>query len=341
MNSNSLRYKIVNLRHVLETTGLEIVAISDTKLSDEFPDEQFSIEGYSFPPYRRDRNQHSGDLMVFIEKDVIRKRLIEFESSLIEVICIELTVSKNKWAIFSVYRLPKCNITLFFSELRASIDKATRKYDRIIIIVDININSFDESIQRFSSLTELCDIFCLQNLIRYTTCETSNSSSSVDVVLTNKSRSFQNSSTVATGISDVHNMNLTSMRANYERLKPVQIRYRSYRHFREDLFLHDLGMMPFHKCSEIDDKEKAYELFKDMFLTVVNRHAPLKTKTIRGTQAPFMNKELSSAIMDRSKLGNVYNKTKSIEAWEASKEQRNTCVSIKRKNIQNHLLHHF
>ena len=190
-------------------------------------------------------------------------------------------------------------ISHFFSELSVSIDKATRKYDRIIITGDININSSDESIQGFSSLTELCDIFCLENLMRDTTCETSNSSSSVDVILTNKSRSFQNSSTVATGLSDVHKMILTSMRGNYERLKPIQNRYRSYKYFREDLFLHDLGMMPFHKCTEIDDKEKAYELFKDMFLPVVNRHAPLKTKTIRGTQTPFMNKELSNAIMHR------------------------------------------
>ena len=76
------------------------MAISETKLSDKFPNEQFSIEGYSFPPYRRDRNQRGGGLMVFIKKDVITKRLIELESSLIEVICIELTVSKNKWAVF-------------------------------------------------------------------------------------------------------------------------------------------------------------------------------------------------------------------------------------------------
>ena len=78
------------------------------------------------------------------------KRLIEFESSLIEVICIELTVAKNKWVIFSVCRPPKFNITLFFSEFRVSTDKAIRKYYRIIIIGDININSCDESIQGFS-----------------------------------------------------------------------------------------------------------------------------------------------------------------------------------------------
>ena len=51
------------------TTGLEIVAVSGTKLMDEFPNEQFST-GYSFP---RDRNQHGGGLMVFIKKDVITK----------------------------------------------------------------------------------------------------------------------------------------------------------------------------------------------------------------------------------------------------------------------------
>ena len=127
---------------------------------------------------------------------------------------------------------------------------------------------------------------------------------------------------MATGISDVHKMILTSMRANYERLKPIQIRYRSYKHFREDLFLHDFGMMPFHKCSEIDDKEKAYE---DIFLTVVNRHAPLKTKTIRGTQAPFMNKELSSASMHRSKLRNVYNKTNLLRHGKLSKNNKYMC----------------
>ena len=53
---------------------------------------------------------------------------------------------KNKWAIFIVHRPLKINM-LFFSELRVSTDKAKHKYDRIIIIGDININSCDESIQ--------------------------------------------------------------------------------------------------------------------------------------------------------------------------------------------------
>ena len=60
LNINSLRYKITDLRYILKQTGIEIVAVSETKLSEEFPDSQFFIDGYTFPAYRRDRNKHGG-----------------------------------------------------------------------------------------------------------------------------------------------------------------------------------------------------------------------------------------------------------------------------------------
>ena len=49
LNINSLRYKVVDLRHVLFESELDILAISETKLCDEFPDSQFVIEGYYHP----------------------------------------------------------------------------------------------------------------------------------------------------------------------------------------------------------------------------------------------------------------------------------------------------
>ena len=58
--------------------------------------------------------------------------------------------------------------------------------------------------------------------------------------------------------------------------------------------------MPFHTCMDMNDKEEAYASFKNMFKKVIDKHAPMKSKFIRGTHAPFMNKELSKAIMHRS-----------------------------------------
>ena len=68
-----------------------------------------------------------------------------------------------------------------------------------------------------------------------------------------------------------------------------------------------------------------------MFETIVDQHAPLKIKFIRGTHAPFINKELSKAIMHKSKLHNMHKKLKMKESREAFKKQRNKCASINAK----------
>ena len=63
-------------------------------------------------------------------------------------------------------------------------------------------------------------IFGLENLIQGSTCVTvRHEPTSIDVILTNKKRSFKNSSTVATGVSEYHKMVLMTIKGNYERLK--------------------------------------------------------------------------------------------------------------------------
>ena len=54
----------------------------------------------------------------------------------------------------------------------------------------------------------------------------------------------------------------------------------------------------------------------------------MKTKYIRANNSPFMNKELSKAIMVRSRLRNKSIKLKTQVAY---KKQRNFCVSLLRK----------
>ena len=54
-------------------------------------------------------------------------------------------------------------------------------------------------------------------------------------------------------------------------------------------------------------KEKnMYESFSDTFKAIVNKHAPLKEKIVRGNNAAFMTKELRKAIMNRSRLKKKY-----------------------------------
>ena len=63
----------------------------------------------------------------------------------------------------------------------------------------------------------------------------------------------------------------------------------------------------------------------------LNKLAPIKSKTIRGNNAPFMNKTLRKAIMHRSRLKKIYLKNRT-EANELNfKRQQNHCVSLLRQ----------
>ena len=160
LNLNSLRYKIIDLREILSKVELEILAISEIKLSSDFPDAQFKVNGYQYPPFRKDRDANEGGLMVLVRNDLIVRRLIDFEPLEPECICIELTLSKKKWAIFSVYRSQIVKVKTLFEKLSKSIDLAINKYENIVVMGDININTHDNHCQGINDLKEFC-VICL------------------------------------------------------------------------------------------------------------------------------------------------------------------------------------
>lgn len=101
------------------------------------------------------------------------------------------------------------------------------------------------------------------------------------------------------------------MRTHLVRLKAKEISYRCFKNFNDQSFLEELSMVVF-KCDQTDPN-KNYEELVSICRKVIDKHAPLKTKFVRGNEAPFMNKELRKAIYSRSRLKNNFNKNKTKE----------------------------
>ena len=72
--------------------------------------------------------------------------------------------------------------------------------------------------------------------------------------------------------------------------------------------------------------------FTEIFLSILDKHAPKKQKFIRANNSNFVTKNLRKAIMKRSKLRNKYLRERTNEAKSLYNKQRNLCVSILRKN---------
>ena len=124
----------------------------------------------------------------------------------------------------------------------------------------------------------------------------------IDLILSNKPRSFQIANVTETGVSDCHKLITTFMKSYISRLKPKNVHYRCYKNFNEEKFHSDLTEADFSfKTSNLDEN---YSVLTNVFSNIVNIPAPLKKVILRGNDTPFMNKELRKAIYTRSRLRN-------------------------------------
>ena len=74
-----------------------------------------------------------------------------------------------------------------------------------------------------------------------------------------------------------------------------------------------------------------YESFTSSCNKILDNHAPLKKKYVRGNHSPFINKSLSKAIMVRTKLRNIFLKNRIEENKINYNKQKNLCVTFLRK----------
>jgi len=325
INLNSLRNKFQPFKTLIEGK-CDIILLSEIKLDSSFPAHQFDIEGYS--SFRLDRDARGGGILLYVREDIPSKLLKkhnihpEFEGFF-----IELNFKKNKWICACGYNPTKENISSFLNHMSKGLDAYLGDYDNIVVIGDFNSEVQEEAMKDF------CETYNLKNLIDFSTCyKNPNNPSSIDVILTNRANNFCDSTTVETGLSDYHKLTLTVLKTYFKKKAPIKIMYRSYKNYDEANFKSDLAK----KLNDLKKDSINYDNFLSTFLNVLNDHAPIKYKMIRGNNCPFMTKILSKSFMERSRLKNNYNKNPTVKNEKMYKKHRNFCVNLLKKEKRNY-----
>ena len=222
----------------------------------------------------------------------------------------EINLRKNRWLVFAGYNCAEKNIGVFLDKLGLVLDHYIPKYNNRLLIGDFNSEIHE------TRMSEFCDVFDLRNLITEPACfKNPENPSSIDFILTNKHRSFQNSSVIETGLSD------------HQKLAPVVIKYRHFKNYNAAAFHVEL----YYALRLIKHTDINYGLFESTFMDILNKRAPLKEKLIRANNGPFMSRELSKAFRARSRLRNKFLKNRSSDNKILYKKQRNFCVNLLRK----------
>ena len=137
--------------------------ISEAKLDQGFPTNQSRINSFS-APFRLDRNDKGGGIILYIRED-ITSRLVSTESSQVEGFFVEINLrNKKKWLLCCSYNPKKDLITQHLYALSKSIDVITSKYDNLLFLGDFNAGVKDKSVKNF------CRSYNLTSVINKPTC---------------------------------------------------------------------------------------------------------------------------------------------------------------------------
>ena len=330
LNINSYRNKYEALKVVIQGK-IDVMVLVETKLDSSFPTTQFLIEGYAIP-FRRDRcnsGGNGGGILIYVREDIPCRLLDKhiFPDD-IEGIFIELNFRKSKMLLLGTYHPPNQVDNYYFKAIGNALDIYNNIFDKCILVGDFNAEEIEVDLSNF------LEIYGLKNIVHEKTCFKSlTNPTCIDLLLTNCSKSFQNTTVVSSGISDFHKMVVTVMKTTFPKVKPKQIFYRDYKRFNDSMFKDDLKM---HLNANIEQIYTNFGVFQELFLRILDKHAPFKTKYVRANEVPYMTKTLRKAIMTRSRLEHKYQKTKSSLDKERFNKHKNFCNRLYKRERKNY-----
>ena len=104
--------------------------------------------------------------------------------------------------------------------------------------------------------------------------------------MTNCSKSFQNSCTIETGLSDFHELVVTAMKTTYKKSQPKIINYRSYKYFSSESFREGLIQIE----ANGNNCDGSFKNFTSSCNIILNKNAPLpppEEKVCHGKSVTF------------------------------------------------------
>ena len=239
--------------------------------------------------------------------------------------------------VIGMYRPPGLLKATWEHEIN-DILRSTQRFESIMLIGDLNcdLSQPDKGAKEGKTLMDLMDVYGLTNLIKVPTRVVVESSSLIDVILTNKPRSILTSGVFDLCLSDF-NLIYIVMRLQCPKFSPRTVVKRHFKKYDTGFFLADIATVPFHVAHIFHDPEDVFWAWGKLLSDALDVHVPVKRCISKRPRVPFMTPELLGSIRHRNKLRKLYFESKDPGDWEKYRLQFNLTSSLRRREISSYL----
>ena len=203
ININHIINKIDEISHILFSNYLDIFGVSESRLNDNNHDNEIQIRGF-FAERRDSSFIHHTGLCVYIQWDIQHTRRLDLESDEVESLWIELQLPVRSVFIGFIHRNPR-DMIVWEDQFCDNTCKSSKSNKEYLLLGDFNIDLVFPK-HRWNSIISS---FNLQQLIKYPTRVTDNTSTLLDHIYVDINCSFKGICVVQCGLSDQFVVHLT------------------------------------------------------------------------------------------------------------------------------------
>ncbi|MCG8095193.1 MAG: hypothetical protein JAZ17_16505 [Candidatus Thiodiazotropha endolucinida] len=303
-------------------TDFDILCFTETHLDHNISNDALFLSDIFDEPYRKDRSNHGGGVMVYLNSNLIHSRRADLEVYCEESIWVEVKVNHVNY-LLGVFYSPRTADFDFFHSLNLNLEEALDISKNLIILGDLNEDLLNSN---FHNLKDLITINSLQNIIH----ESTRQQAILDPILIPDDMPYLDSGVLETPnvISD-HNATFVrisfhySCQATFKRLVWLY-RNADFQQLKALISNYDWSVLAEGSVNDACVK------FTDVFLEFVRLCIPSKVVTVRPNDKPWFDSDIRHFIRIRNKLRKKSIKSGNTDHWLKFKQMRNKVNNLKK-----------
>ena len=165
---------------------------------------------------------------------------------------------------------------------------------------------------------------------------TKDSATLLDLFATNVPRNITLAKVIPSTLSD-HDMLMVVRKINANTLPPRTIECRNFSSYDQQVFCEDLKNCCWDDVWNEEDVNSAWLKWKELFLSMCNKHAPVRRKTMRGVKCPWLTVATKKLMNERDSVLRKARGSGSEVDWSMYRRLRNQVsnrIKIEKRRYQ-------
>ena len=314
--------KLDHLKILMSKNPFDIICLNETFCDDSIADNEISLPDYSIE--RKDRNRHGGGVAMYIRNNLTFVRRIDLETDDVECIWVEIKCKHRQPVLMSsIYRPPSSSVE-FIGKLSDIIDRASSECKEIIVTGDFNFDVSDADNSGTSEPLISCfNLFQMTQLVHDPTRVTELTKTTIDLIFSSHPELVSECGVLPVLLSDhclVYGLHTWKTPKKGGR----SINFRCFKDIENDVFKEHLVNAPWDRVLSCHDVNEAWSLWHSLFMSIINHHAPMKSKRIRGDSLPWLDGKILQLMRQRDCAHKIAKRSGSQHDWDAYKKLWNT-----------------